>query len=55
MHFIGARRLNIYASVIAPTIESVKAAIKHYESIGGTASIFINEDGMQVVSPELAE
>ncbi|PMD58223.1 uncharacterized protein K444DRAFT_592129 [Hyaloscypha bicolor E] len=41
--------------VIAPTVESVKEAIKHYESIGGTASIFINEDGMQVVSPELAE
>ncbi|KAE9379340.1 hypothetical protein N431DRAFT_540949 [Stipitochalara longipes BDJ] len=41
--------------VIAPTVESVKEAIKYYESIGGTASIFINEDGMQVVSPELAE
>lgn len=42
------------ASVIIPTVTSIKAAIKHYESIGGTASIYINEDGMQVVSPELA-
>jgi hypothetical protein len=31
------------------------AAIKHYESVGGTASIFVNEDGMQVVRPEVAE
>ena len=42
-------------SVIIPTVTSIKAAIKHYENIGGTASIFVNEDGMQVVSPELAE
>jgi hypothetical protein len=41
--------------VIIPTITSLKAAIRHYESIGGTASIFVNEDGMQVVSPELAQ
>jgi hypothetical protein len=42
-------------SVIMPTIRSLKAAIKHYESVGGTASIFVNEDGMQVVSAELAQ
>jgi hypothetical protein len=42
-------------SVIIPTVTSVKAAIKHDESIGGTASIFVNEGGMQVVSPELAQ
>jgi hypothetical protein len=41
--------------VIIPTVISLKKAIKHYESVGGTASIFINEDGMQVISPELAK
>lgn len=41
--------------VIIPTITSLKAAIKNYESIGGTASIFVNEDGMQVVDSELAQ
>jgi hypothetical protein len=42
-------------SVIIPTIKSLKAAIRYYESIGGTASIYVNEDGMQAVSPELAQ
>jgi hypothetical protein len=42
-------------SVIVPTVVSIKEAIKHYESVGGTASIYINEDGMQTISPELAE
>lgn len=40
--------------VIAPTIASIKAAVRYYESIGGTASIFINDDGMQMVNPEIA-
>jgi hypothetical protein len=43
------------SSVIIPTITSLKAAVRHYESVGGTASIFVNEDGMQVVSDELAQ
>lgn len=37
-------------SVIIPTITSLKAAISHYEKNGGTASIFINDDGLQVIS-----
>jgi hypothetical protein len=41
--------------VIIPTINSVLAAIRHYEMIGGTASIFVCEDGMQAVKPEVAE
>ncbi|OQO07976.1 hypothetical protein B0A48_06769 [Cryoendolithus antarcticus] len=41
--------------VIMPTIESCMAAVRHYESRGGTASIYINDDGMQLVKPELAE
>ena len=41
--------------VIMPTIESCMAAVRFYESRGGTASIFINDDGMQLVKPELAE
>jgi hypothetical protein len=41
--------------VIIPTITSLLAAVKHYEEQGGTASIFVNEDGMQCVSPELQE
>ncbi|GAB7343119.1 hypothetical protein MBLNU457_1196t1 [Dothideomycetes sp. NU457] len=39
-------------SVIAPTIRSIKAAISTYEMQGGSASIFINDDGMQVISDE---
>jgi hypothetical protein len=41
--------------VIQPTVDSLLPAIARYESVGGTASIFMSEDGMQVISPELAE
>ncbi|KAH8889228.1 hypothetical protein GQ53DRAFT_723412 [Thozetella sp. PMI_491] len=41
--------------VIIPTINSVLAAIRHYESLGGTASIFVCEDGMQALKPEVAD
>ncbi|KAH7115918.1 glycosyl transferase family group 2-domain-containing protein [Dendryphion nanum] len=33
--------------VLAPTITSVKNAIRTYELQGGTANIFVNDDGMQ--------
>jgi hypothetical protein len=36
-------------TVIDPTIMSLKAAISTYEMQGGTANIFINDDGMQIV------
>ena len=39
-------------SVIEPTIKSLKAAISTYEMQGGTANIFVNDDGMQLISPE---
>ncbi|KJY01756.1 glycosyltransferase family 2 protein [Zymoseptoria brevis] len=39
-------------SVIEPTVRSLKAAISTYEMQGGTASIFVNDDGMQVISEE---
>jgi hypothetical protein len=38
-----------------PTVESLLKAIKHYEAQGGSASIYVNEDGMQAIAPELAE
>jgi len=41
--------------VIQPTIVSIKKAISTYEMQGGTANIFINDDGMQLVSPEEAD
>lgn len=41
--------------VILPTISSVMAAVRHYEKQGGTASIFVNDDGMQLVNKDLAE
>jgi hypothetical protein len=41
--------------VIMPTLESCMAAIRYYEQQGGTASIFVNDDGMQLVTPDLAE
>jgi hypothetical protein len=34
---------------------SLMAAVQHYEEQGGTASVFVNDDGMQVIEPELAE
>ena len=40
---------------IKPTIESVKDAIRTYEMQGGTANIFVNDDGMQVIPKEEAE
>ncbi|KAI8801487.1 glycosyl transferase family group 2-domain-containing protein [Cladochytrium replicatum] len=43
------------ASVIHPTIQSVKQAITTYERQGGTASIYINDDGMQVISEQEAQ
>ncbi|CAN8106121.1 unnamed protein product [Discula destructiva] len=42
-------------NVIRPTVLSIKAAISTYEMQGGTASIFINDDGMQLISPETAQ
>lgn len=41
-------------AVIQPTILSIKAAISTYEMQGGTANIFINDDGMQLISEEEA-
>lgn len=41
--------------VIIPTITSVMEAVKRYEAQGGTASIFVNDDGMQLVSKDLAD
>jgi len=38
--------------VIVPTIRSIKAAMATYEMQGGSANIFINDDGMQLIDPE---
>ncbi|PVH99985.1 hypothetical protein DM02DRAFT_709863 [Periconia macrospinosa] len=38
--------------VIKPTVTSLNAAISYYESRGGTARIFVNDDGMAVRSEE---
>jgi hypothetical protein len=38
-----------------PTVDSLLKAIKYYEAQGGSANIYVNEDGMQVVDPDLAE
>ena len=42
------------AAVIEPTIRSIKAAISTYEMQGGTANIFVNDDGMQIISEDEA-
>lgn len=34
-------------SVIVPTVRSLQAAISYYESRGGSASIFMNDDGLR--------
>ena len=43
------------AAVIEPTIISLKAAISTYEMQGGTANVFDNDDGMQLISQEEAQ
>lgn len=42
-------------SVIDPTVKSLKAAMATYEMQGGTANIFVNDDGMQLISSEEAQ
>lgn len=42
-------------AVIMPTINSLKASISHYESHGGTASIFVNDDGLEYIDAAEAE
>ena len=42
-------------TVIKPTVRSLQAAISHYESHGGTASIFMNDDGLRLISEEDAQ
>ncbi|KAK0720786.1 glycosyl transferase family group 2-domain-containing protein [Lasiosphaeris hirsuta] len=39
-------------AVIRPTVISLKAAISTYEMQGGSANIFVNDDGMQLISDE---
>lgn len=41
--------------VIIPTINSLLPAIRHYESLGGTASIYVCEDGIQALEPKVAD
>ncbi|KAK0664079.1 hypothetical protein DIS24_g683 [Lasiodiplodia hormozganensis] len=41
--------------VIIPTVESLLKAVKHYEGHGGTASIYVNDDGMRLVKEDLQE
>lgn len=40
------------SSVIAPTVRSLKQAISTYELQGGSANIFINDDGMQIIDED---
>lgn len=36
-------------AVIEPTVKSIKKAISTYELQGGSANIFINDDGLQII------
>jgi len=40
------------AGVIQPTVRSLKAAIRTYELQGGSANIFVNDDGLQLIDEE---
>ncbi|TVY55817.1 hypothetical protein LCER1_G005121 [Lachnellula cervina] len=42
-------------AVIKPTIISLKAAISTYELQGGTANIFVNDDGLQLLPQDEAQ
>ena len=39
-------------SVIAPTVRSIKQAISTYELQGGSANMFINDDGLQLLDDD---
>ncbi len=39
-------------SVIAPTVKSIKQAMSTYELQGGSANLFVNDDGLQIISEE---
>ncbi|KAH8896898.1 hypothetical protein GQ53DRAFT_778803 [Thozetella sp. PMI_491] len=41
--------------VIIPTVRSLQAAISYYESRGGSASIFVNDDGLCLIEEEEAQ
>lgn len=41
-------------SVIKPTVKSLQAAIRTYELQGGSANVFINDDGLQLIDREEA-
>ncbi|KAI1136163.1 glycosyl transferase family group 2-domain-containing protein [Hypoxylon sp. FL0543] len=41
--------------VIMPTVQSLKQCISTYELQGGSANIFVNDDGMQLISEEEAQ
>jgi hypothetical protein len=43
------------SGVIEPTVLSLKAAISTYELQGGSANIFVNDDGMQLIPEDLAQ
>ena len=46
-------RLTLFCSVdSAPSVYSLKKAMQTYARQGGTSSIFVNEDGMQLLSEE---
>ena len=38
--------------VIKPSIRSLQAAIAAYQAAGGSASIYVNEDGLQLLSED---
>ena len=40
------------AAVISPTVKSIKQAMSTYELQGGSANMFINDDGLQIISEE---
>ena len=40
------------AAVIAPTVKSIKQAISTYELQGGSANMFVNDDGLQIIGEE---
>ena len=40
------------AGVIMPTVKSIKQAMSTYELQGGSANMFVNDDGLQIISEE---
>ncbi|KAL9092826.1 MAG: hypothetical protein Q9165_004244 [Trypethelium subeluteriae] len=47
--FIALMPVQVFFTLVTPTIKSIKQAISTYELQGGSANMFVNDDGLQLL------